>query len=197
MIVDVTLGANGGGDSLQSGEGFERFLRGFLEAALEGEPVVVSAQDQGDVALLGEQQIRLVHQLRQDRFRTAVPALPQFRPVVAIERDRYPAGSRRAHGSQCGFCRCGAHGRGDSRQMQPAVVGERHIPVDEVGRRQGERGVGSVVKHFRRAVSGADRQEVQTHPARPELNRFRVHAVSPDLSQSGVSQRIFGKDGDE
>ena len=73
-----------------------------LELLTGRHAIEAAAQDQADIALFREQQVRLINQLAQDGARITVPALPEFRAVVAVKGDgdtERPSRARRAQSS--------------------------------------------------------------------------------------------------
>ena len=82
-IVDM---ARGRGDQPKPRKGLEGGLGRLAppRLTLAGK---VAAEQQGDVAMIAEQDVGLLDQLGQNRSRVIVPARPELRPVIAVEGD--------------------------------------------------------------------------------------------------------------
>ena len=87
VIVHAALNSDRRRDTLQVRKSVERELAGDLELLRRRHAIKALSQDQADIALFREQQVRLFNQFPQNGARVAVPALPQFRAIVAVERD--------------------------------------------------------------------------------------------------------------
>ena len=174
MEIDILDRPRGRGDRLQRRKRRERRLRrGARIARLERR-----AEQQRDVAMVAEEQAGPRDQLRQQTTRIAIPPLPQFRAVIAVERYRDVARRRRLHRRDGALCRYRTQRRGDPRQMQAIDAVEQLIPVPRRCRRLSKGGMRPVVDYLGRAHPGAGGDEIQPHARAAQRDAARIDAMA-------------------
>src|SRR5262249_40897734 len=105
------------GNALQLAEALERVRSSNPELVAGRHIIEAAAEDQGNVPLLGKQQVSLLEQLAQDRPGIAVPALPQLCAEVAVKGNRDPSRPRRTCSAHRSLGRLRSDGGGDPRQV--------------------------------------------------------------------------------
>jgi hypothetical protein len=80
--------------------------------------------------MVAEEDVGFADELAQDRFGVGVPALPQLRAIVAVERDFHPTRARRFRCRECSAGGVRTERRRNPRQVEQLRIVEEAIPVE-------------------------------------------------------------------